>query len=695
MNTFVTHTSLEPATPAAAQPLHPKYRPDIDGLRAIAVISVVLFHAFPSALRGGFIGVDMFFVISGFLISSIIVANLENNTFSFLDFYGRRIRRIFPVLLLVVAVCYVAGWTTLMAGEYKQLGLHMASAANFTANFQFLRESGYFDSAAETKPLMHLWSLAVEEQFYIFWPAVLWLSWKKRFNLLSITVLVALISFGLNLGQIRSNPSAAFYLPQTRFWEMLAGCTLAYLALHPKTILAPAKARLDAWLGILIYTVPPPADGRTLRDVQSLGGAVLVAAGLWLITKERAFPGWWALMPTLGTVMMIAAGSGAWFNRTVLSHRLLVWVGLISFPLYLWHWPLLSFAQIIERHLPSAATRAAAMLCAVLLAWLSYKLLEKPMRSGHGNRAKTLVLAALMVLVGLVGYHTYQREGLGFRMKQQQEFAEYFDNAVPAWKYFNRVGIPQKYHHECEFFDIDKFRAQQNTNVPRAAIAAHCYQRDANKPHAVMLWGDSHAEHLSYGIRQNVPSDWQVLQVASSGCPPNPDAAQPSDTDQCAQSNWFAMKTIGEAKPSVVVVAQNAQHSSARYADIVAKLKALGVQKVVLLGPTPHWTADLPNLMMTKFWLNTPRRTHIGIDPAFTASNAALQAQFKPTEGVVMVDLIGFLCNKEGCLTYLGKDKKTGIVSYDYGHFTPLASDYVGRELLAGIITGQAAPVRK
>ncbi|MEG0759408.1 MAG: acyltransferase, partial [Raoultibacter sp.] len=187
---------------------HPKYRPDIDGLRAVAVLSVVVFHAFPDFIQGGFIGVDVFFVISGFLISTIIFENLEKDTFSFSEFYARRIKRIFPALLFVIVASYVFGWFTLFAEEYKQLGKHIAAGAGFISNFVLWNESGYFDISAEYKPLLHLWSLGIEEQFYIIWPFVLWLAWKKKFNLLTISITFLVLSFLLNIKGIERDSVA-------------------------------------------------------------------------------------------------------------------------------------------------------------------------------------------------------------------------------------------------------------------------------------------------------------------------------------------------------------------------------------------------------------------------------------------------------------------------------------------------------
>lgn len=216
--------------------IHPEYRSDIDGLRAVAILSVVGFHAFPFWVKGGFVGVDIFFVISGFLISTIIFGNLERNTFSFIEFYSRRIKRIFPALLVVLIACFAFGWFALLADDYKQLGKHMAAGAGFASNIVLWNESGYFDKAAETKPLLHLWSLGIEEQFYIVWPLLLWFAWKSRFNLLAMTFSVVAVSFVLNVRGIRTDAVAAFYSPQTRFWELLVGSVLAWLTLHKRNV---------------------------------------------------------------------------------------------------------------------------------------------------------------------------------------------------------------------------------------------------------------------------------------------------------------------------------------------------------------------------------------------------------------------------------------------------------------------------
>ncbi len=396
---------------------HPKYRPDIDGLRAVAVLTVVAFHAFPSSVRGGYIGVDVFFVISGYLISTIIFENLDKGTFSFAEFYARRIKRIFPALLLVLIVSFAFGWFELLADEYKQLGKHIAAGAGFISNFTLWSEAGYFDNSAETKPLLHLWSLGIEEQFYIVWPLLLWFAWKRKFNLFTITIAVAIATFILSVKGVKQDLVATFYSPQTRFWELLSGSILAWITLYKKDACSDIQNKTDAWLSTLLFLSKKNKDLMTLTNILSFVGLFLLLFGFLRMTKELSFPGLWALVPVLGAVLIITSGSQAWVNRNILSHKIAVWFGLISFPLYLWHWPILSFSRIIEGELPSRNIRIVAVILSIALAWLTYRIVERPLRFGKHEKVKLPVLVVLMIIVGFVGYNTYERDGLPFRLK--------------------------------------------------------------------------------------------------------------------------------------------------------------------------------------------------------------------------------------------------------------------------------------
>lgn len=298
---------------------HTIYRPDIDGLRAVAVLAVLFFHAFPAVLPGGFIGVDIFFVISGYLITTILLKNLTSNQFSFVDFYSRRIRRIFPALITMLIVALILGFLILLPDELISLGKHVAAGGGFISNLVLWSESGYFDANSETKPLLHLWSLGVEEQFYFFFPILLWAAHRLRLNLLKFIGAIAAISFALNISNYQSDVVSNFYSPQTRFWEIMLGAILATRSL--KTV------NVNSSTGTLLLSLK--------SSVQSFLGVALLGVSLVLMDKTRLFPGFWAVLPTLGAALIIHAGPHAWVNSRLLSNRFMVGVGLLSFPLYL------------------------------------------------------------------------------------------------------------------------------------------------------------------------------------------------------------------------------------------------------------------------------------------------------------------------------------------------------------------------
>jgi len=449
------------------------YRSDIDGLRALAILPVVLFHAFPNLLPGGFIGVDIFFVISGYLITSILLKDIQAGNYSIKTFYARRVRRIFPALSVVLLFCLALGWVVLTAVEYRSLGKHAAGGAGFIANFMFWKEAGYFDAAGDTKPLLHLWSLGIEEQFYIVWPLLLYFFAKRSWNVLSLILVVALLSFGLNVWQVGSNPSAAFYSPLSRSWELALGAFLAYQALHPAQVFTSIIERY--------------------RSVLSGLGLVMVAIGFVVINESRAFPGWWALLPALGSALLIASDPHGLVNRFVLSQRIFVWVGLISFPLYLWHWPLLSFARIIYSETPPVDVRVVLVVLSIVLAALTYYLIEKPIRQSSSKRPLIIALSILMLCICIAGVVVYKTKGVKSRHAGLL-------NADPAS--LDMGADRKRWANEC--------------GIPLEAklILNSCYSpKDQKATHAV--WGDSKGEAIFYGLareamNQKAPA-WMMI----------------------------------------------------------------------------------------------------------------------------------------------------------------------------------------
>ena len=373
------------------------YRAEIDGLRAFAVLSVVFFHAFPSGFKGGFIGVDVFFVISGFLITSHIFQSLEKGQFSFIDFFSRRIRRIFPALILVMICSLAFGWFVLLSDEFNQLGKHVAGGAAFVSNFIFAGEVGYFSTESEYKPMLHLWSLAVEEQFYIFWPLILWVTWKMRQNLLLICLFFMLSSFLINIFWVNRFPTEIFFWPFGRFWELLIGSVLAWLTLYKANMFVSNGNKKNK---SLIYIL----SNFSRNGITTFIGIFVLLASVFLITTDDPFPSYNAIFPVFGAVLVIVGGSASSFSRSVLSNKIALWFGLISYPLYLWHWPILSYLHIIEGGTPHRNRTILAILFSILFAWITYKFIEKPIRFvGLKKGFRTLVLCGAFFLTGLLG----------------------------------------------------------------------------------------------------------------------------------------------------------------------------------------------------------------------------------------------------------------------------------------------------
>jgi peptidoglycan/LPS O-acetylase OafA/YrhL len=451
-----------------AHKAHASYRSDIDGLRAVAVLAVVGFHAFPGFIRGGYIGVDVFFVISGYLISGIILRGLWTRQFSFWGFYARRIRRIVPALFVVLLSTTVIGWLLLLPDEYAQLEKHLISAAFFVSNFTLWSEAGYFDTASVFKPLLHLWSLGVEEQFYLLWPMALVLGWKLATKIPLCIIAIAGLSFALMIYLSHTDPTGAFYSPLSRWWELMLG---AGIASFPQ--LAVKKG---LW-----------------RDLLSSLGVflILLAAALPL---DHNFTAAALIVPTAGAGMVIAAGPLAVCNRKLLSWRPAVWIGLISYPLYLWHWPLLSFARIIDPSPPpvrSVPLKTALIAIAFVLAFTTYRFLEVKIRSSPLPRYASPLLGSLGVacISALIG-------------------------GIPAVRVNSVPGDP---------FAWEETRWRTRSCLDRYQLAAplepFCVDFNSRLSPSIIVLGDSHSNHLMPGLEKAFP-ETGILNIGSGACLP-------------------------------------------------------------------------------------------------------------------------------------------------------------------------------
>ena len=638
------------------------YRPDIDGLRALAVAVVLIFHAFPSRLPGGFVGVDVFFVISGYLISGIILKAIAEGRFSYAHFYARRIRRIFPALTVVLAGVMVAGWFLLYADDYARLGRHAAAGAAFASNFAFWQESSYFDVAADLKPLLHFWSLGVEEQFYLVWPILLVTASRWRRGPLAATLAIGTMSFLIAIWTVRIDRTAAFYAPWNRFWELLAGATLACIEADAAFERLKQRVLSTAWL----------------PELAAMLGLLAVGAGVWLIDSTRVFPGLWVLLPVGGTVLLILAGRRARVNRTILSQPIVVWIGLISYPLYLWHWPLLSFARIVEGGVPSASLRLTLLGVSVGLAWATYQAIERPVRFGSRVHAAVPALAIVMSLACAAGAVVYSYGGFIERPINREDAALLVD----FYERMRKTGLADAYRRECDFMDWQSERT-------RDAIDPSC--TNPGRSRTVLLWGDSFAQSLSLGLRESLPGDAALAQVTTSAC-----RAQIDDFDlsvserRCEKANQYALDAIGRLKPDEVVIAQSDLHTQTDWPRLIARVLDLGARHVIVVGPFPRWRPSLPRVYAANHLRDHAEYVGIGLDSDAFDDDQQVSARLKGLASATYVSLLEQLCRRwsrrgaegaeaDACLARVPGEGELDLMALDFGHLTPKGSSYLGR----------------
>jgi peptidoglycan/LPS O-acetylase OafA/YrhL len=623
----------------------PGYRPDIDGLRAVAVLLVVGFHVFPEWVPGGFVGVDVFFVISGFLITGILLQEMQAGEFSFARFYARRIRRIFPALIIVLLACFIAGWLILLPDEMRALGKHIAGSAGFVSNFVLLGDSGYFDVAAERKPLLHIWSLGIEEQFYIVWPLILMMVFTLRGRLAWIITSILAASFAFNAYWIGASPMVAFYSPLSRAWELLAGGAFAWLIAHRET----------EW---------------RFANVRAMTGMGLIVIAVMHLDKSSAFPGWWAVLPVGGAALLISAKS-AWLNRNLLCNRIAVFIGLISYPLYLWHWPLLSFHTIVDPEPAALPLRIGLVAVSLMLAWLTYEIVEKPIRYGRFGTALAPRLGFAMLAVAAIGVITIRAGG--------------FDQRLPD---------PMR-HLASTTVDISQWRVHQcllESNDPTAAFAPDCLEK-GSRP-LLFLWGDSYAGALYPGLHAlRDPLGFRLAQYTTAGCPPILSFVVET-RPHCVATNDVVLSTIRSEKPDVVLM-----HSIWNYPNLapgtldrtIAALQDARVGRVVIVGPPPMWNGGLPQAIYEYYKTHglqggVPERTRLYLNQGVADLDKILQAKGLAL-GVNYISLWDMLCNPMGCRTSAGDT----LMTMDYGHLSVNGAKYLAGQIAPSLFAKSAS----
>jgi peptidoglycan/LPS O-acetylase OafA/YrhL len=613
------------------------YRPDIDGLRAIAVMLVVTIHAFPEAMPGGFIGVDIFFVISGFLITGIIVRELDEQRLSLLAFYNRRIRRIFPALIVVLCATLVLGWLWMLPAAYAQLSADVFASSAFFPNIALLLQSGYFDIESGKKPLLHLWSLGIEEQFYLLWPLILMLAVRLRLSILAAVSVIGVASFVLNVVLIGSHPVATFYLPFTRAWELLAGAALAC-----------------SWRQISQTTAA--------SNLRASIGLLLIVAAAGVLDTKSAFPGWWAPLPVAGAALVLSAPA-AWGCRHLLASPPLVRIGLISYPLYLWHWPLLVFFAIIKFAPLTLLERGLIVGLSFILAWLTYRFLESPFRFGRPSPLRILGLCSGMVLISAAGGVVIEGRGFDFRLPPEIRDMANVTTQSSKWRV-----------HEC-LLDLSH----------EMSFGGSCV--DQGRRPLILVWGDSTAGALLPGLRRAQEiRDFGIAQFTSSSCMPvlNTDVA---GVPNCRAINDKVLSLARKIKPDIVLL-----HSSTwdRYldgvAETVAVLKKQTSARIVVLGSVPWWKRGLPNEVVRDFMLHHRLIPERSARAEADGSGAVLRETLAHS-GAEYISAWDVMCNADGCLTRIG-DTARDISASDQIHLTEKASVFLIQSVIDELLRG-------
>ncbi|MEM9759461.1 MAG: acyltransferase family protein [Pseudomonadota bacterium] len=531
------------------------YRPEIDGLRAIAVVPVIAFHAGFSGFAGGFVGVDVFFVISGYLITSLLLEDLERGRFSVADFYERRARRILPALFLVMALSIPFARIMLPSAQGTEFALIIVAVALFSSNFLFWRQSGYFDVAAEERPLLHTWSLAVEEQYYVLFPLFLWLAWRHgRWQLWALISAMAAVSFGLAEWGWRHYPTANFYLAPARFWELLAGSMAALLLMSGE---------------------------RTPSNVLSLLGFAFVLLSIVAFDETTPFPSAYTLLPVGGVVLLVLfAGPGTWVGKT-LSSAPFVGIGRISYSAYLWHQPLFAFYRVGFPAAQDWRVYLALCVASMFLGYLSWRFVEAPFRDrSRFSRRQVLVLSLLGTLCFVVLGAVWNK--VDFRTQSDLLLS---DEVIETQR--------------AERFSVRRRLCRQRGG------RSQCDLPVAGKTN-VLIVGDSHgidALNILYFALQERAESVHLVLSAQMGCPPLRDIRAAvgrlhPNLEQCEALNRDRFNAAFLAAFDVVVV--NTLFDWFREADLVAYLEFLEADfagPVIVFGSTPRFIRPFPELV--------------------------------------------------------------------------------------------------
>ncbi len=607
------------------------YRPDIDCLRAFAVISVIAYHYDISPFRSGYVGVDVFFVISGFLITRIIRAEVLAGTFSFANFYKRRARRILPASFAMLCTVLACSSVLLLPQDTVSVAKQALAVVTFSSNILFWSQQGYFDAAAITKPLLHTWSLAVEEQYYLLFPAAAVAAFALRRSLtLFGFVIAALASFAICVLQTRLQPAGAFYLLPARIWEFALGALLA------------------------IEALPEPPTQR-LRIVAAALGWIALGAAVNVFSPRTPYPGQAALLPCLATAAVIWANPAP-SKAVLMVTKPMITVGLWSYSLYLWHWPLLSLVYAVWGPPTSGFDKFALVVCCTALSVASYYLVERPARRAEWRITWRALGATGIAAIAFAAAMIWSA-GLPFRFSPQElAMASFLD-----------------YDYRPVYEDRSCFLDPTQTveELSPSCIAA------GPRPN-VFVWGDSHAAHLTHGLRQALPPG-SVLRATMAQCLP---AISYGQTERCAAFNRKVPALIREIRPDVVLISGGwarsveAEETRRSLLAAIASITTSG-SRVVLVGPSLQYDTALPRLVVSAMHFGAAPDSHLL--PFVERSDDILRNMLKDVPLTEYVSPFRLLCPPNAPCPVVAAGAP---IAWDQGHLTAEGSVLLARRIV-------------
>ncbi|MFI3245032.1 MAG: acyltransferase family protein [Ferrimonas sp.] len=613
-----------------------QFRADLNGLRAIAVIAVVLFHFHAPWLPGGFAGVDVFFVISGFLMTGIILPALAQQRFSLWRFYQARVRRIVPALAVLCLALLLFGWFFTLDLEFQQMGKHVTSSVGFVSNVVYWQEAGYFDAGAHEKWLLHTWSLSAEWQFYLIYPCVLWglaqllpIGWIRW-----LLLATAVLGYGFSVYATERWPDPAYYLLPTRAWEMM--------------------------LGGIAFCFPWSLNTVWQRFIEGLGLAC-IGLSYWFFSETTPWPGSWAALPVVGTFLVIQAHrQRSWLTNNPVCQKL----GLWSYSIYLWHWPCVVF---LYSYLPVTLPNTLLLMGLSIIAGMaSYYWVER--------RSQLQPAVALLVVCLVSGWWVFQQNGQ-FHWRAQSQDPR---NAILA-KYQDYTMDPSGLFRQCN-------ASLRIIDTGSPQLGPECISRNAG---GVFIWGDSHMGALSTGVRQVLGDSVPFSQLTSSGCEPSFTAKRNRNNRihrGCDYSNAQAEQAILIAQPAVVILGVEHTHEKYNWQETIVRLHQLGVPKVVIVGPVPQWGPSLP-LVYVKRHMGAHAIADANFDQSLVGSNRYLAEQASKHNNFVFIDLLSGLCqNLDSHMPLCQVMVEDTLLAFDYGHLTVEGSRYVAEQFVVPLL---------